>query len=162
MNRKKLSTVAVIAVLAAGITAFAWAKEEQRSPRRDDRNRVERLMEERLASLPEAEQALAKSLRPLHDSLRGVIGDYTRKVREGADARSLVAERAQITSLKSEIARLEAANPDISLDLLAHLPPPGMVHKRGPKNHRPPCPKMDGDSTAPHCPRHTPPPPQKD
>jgi transposase len=158
MNRKKLSTFAVIAVLAAGVTAFAWAKEEQRSPRREDHNRLERLMEERMANLPEAEQALAKSLRPLHDSLRRVIGEYTRKVRDGADARSLVAERARITSLKSEIARLESANPEIALDLLAHLPPPGMEHRRGPKNDKSPCPMMSGDSTKPHCPRHAPPP----
>lgn len=167
MNRKNISSIAVVVALATGIAAFAWAKEERR-PRSQDHNRSARMMEERLASLPAAEQTLAKSLRPLKDSLGGAVRDYLRKVHEGAAPRSLVAERAKILALKSEISRLEAADPETSLDLLAHLPPP-IEGMRGPRRGPPPCPMMGGDnhpdggdSAHPHCPRHAPPPPPED
>ncbi len=162
MIGKRLSTLGVIAVLASSLAVFAWAKDARQGDSQDF-NRRERMREERLASLSAAERTLVQSVGPLRDSLHRAVGDYAHKVHQGSPARSLVAERARITSLKSEIARLEAIDPEVTLDLLARLPP-GMERMRGCQMGKPWCPKMgDGlDSTHRQRPRHAPPPPMED
>ncbi|HNY31321.1 MAG TPA: hypothetical protein PKO15_10580 [Fibrobacteria bacterium] len=156
MNRKPFPMSIVLVLLSTAVAVFAWPKGD-RSRGIDPRNRIDRMMEERLASLSAPEQALAKALRPLQDSLGRTLHDYARKVGEGAEPRSLTVERARIQALKAEISRLEAADPEVSLDLLAHLPPPMLAGGRKPP--RPPCPRLD-DSTRPPCRHHAMPQPK--
>ena len=113
-------------------------------------------LEKKFAKLPAPEQELARAIQPLRDSLFRTMGQYKRKVHEGAQARSLTAERSTIQSLQASIYALETRNPDVTLDLLADLPAPfmggegrhGWGHRKG----------SEGDSMCPMGGHHPPPP----
>lgn len=148
-----------ISVLAAASLVLA-GPEGREGPTPEQRKQF---LERRLAKLPEPERALALQIVPLKDSLMRTVGDYKRKVRDGAQPRSLSAERSAIQGLQTRIWTLEAQNPDVTLDLLAHMPAP---FEGGPRwRHRPPPPR--GDSLS-GCPRRgpggdsLPPPPDED
>ena len=146
-DHKALLAVGSAAVLLAA--GFAIAHPGERGPSPEKRREF---VEKRLSKLPPQEQELARQVLPLRDSLMRTIGDYKRKVHDGAQPRSLVSQRATIQSLQSRIWALEAQNPDVTLDLLADLPGPF----DGPHHHGPHCPRgaQLGDSL--------PPPPQDD
>ena len=145
---KRTITFGLVATLAAGlgIAAFAGSDHEGRGPTPEQRKEF---LEKHLANLPAPEQSLARTLEPLRDSLRHAIGDYHHKVKDGATARSLKAERAIIVSLQAQIQKLQADNQEVWLDLLADLP--GPVMKGGREGKGPPW--MDGKG-GPDCPRH--------
>jgi len=175
MNRIT-AKIGLAAALAAGLAVSAWAAEgkDGKGPTPEQRKEFElkrqEMMEKRLAKLPAEEQKLARALEPLRDSLMHAMGDYHHKVKEGAAARSLTVERANITTLESQIQKLQAENREVWLDLLADLPGPGMGPgghgKGGPDGHHW---KKDGSKGGPDCPMHhgdmggdEPPPPPQD
>jgi hypothetical protein len=132
MNR--ISRIGTVALLATGLSVavVAVVKSEHKGPTSEQRKEF---LEKRLAKLPSDELRLARELFPLRDSLMRVMGDYHRKVREGAEPRTLTAERSTITSVESQIQRLQTENQEVWLDLLAHMPGPdgprfGRHHKR--------------------------------
>lgn len=155
MNQKPSSPYLVATLIATAVAAFAWAKADQ--PRGEFQNRKARILEERLAQLGPAQQALAKALAPLRDSLHLAIGEYASKVRSGAEPRSLGPERSRISSLRSRIAVLEAADPEVTLDLLGQLPPPPPMHPRHPRGFGG---HAEDSIRSGHCPRNPPPPPE--
>ena len=144
-TRLILSTTA-IALFVAGL-AIARPGEGPSPEQRKE------FFEKRIAKLPAQEQELARRIEPLRDSLFRTIGQYKHKVHDGAQARSLTAERSTIQSLQASIYALEIQNPDVTLDLLADLPSPFMGGGRhgGPGNdslgakdgHHPPPPEDD-------------------
>jgi Spy/CpxP family protein refolding chaperone len=166
----RTSTLGLVTSLAAAlsIAAFAGFEHEGNSPtpqqRKEFQERHKESIEKRLAKLPAEEQKLARTLQPLRDSLMRTMGDYKRKVKDGAAARSLTAERSTIASLEAQIQKLQSDNREVWLDLLADLPGPearggpggphGKFGKGGPE-----CPKRSDKD----CPRHgdgeLPPPP---
>jgi len=163
---KRTTTLGLVALLATGlsIAAFAGPDHHGKGPtpeqRKEFQEKRKEFIEKRLAKLPVDEQKLARALEPLRDSLMRTMGDYRHKVKGGAAARSLTAERATIASLEAQIQKLQSDNREVWLDLLADLPGPG-GHEgmRGPGKHGADCPKRaDKD-----CPRHgdgeLPPPP---
>lgn len=115
-TRLILSTTA-IALFVAGL-AIAFPGDGPSPEKRKE------FFEKRISKLPPQEQALARQIQPLRDSLFRSIGQYKRKVHDGAQARSLTAERATIQSLQASIYALETQNPDVTLDLLADMPSP--------------------------------------
>ena len=147
-------------LLAAGMAATAWSaavdsaacgKAPGTGRRKSFEAERKEAMERRFAALPAQERELARALEPLRDSLFRTMGDYRRKVRDGADPRSLTTERATIASLTSQIENIQANNRDVWLDLQAHFPEPG-PGPRGPGrgHHPPPGPPMDqGDASPP-------------
>lgn len=175
---KRATRFGLVAMLTVGLSISAFAGSEGKEPtpeqRKEFHEKRKAMFEERLSKLPSEEQKLARALDPLRDSLMRTIGEYHRKVKDGAQARSLSTERATIASLEAQIQKLQADNQEVWLDLLADLPGPGGPHgirrpdgrfdgkgrpgkegKRGPD-----CPKR-GEMK--ECPRHydgeTPPPP---
>lgn len=123
-----------LAAGAAGGLVYAQQGEKPSPEQREEfQERRKEFIEKRLAKLPEAEQKLARRIEPLRDSLFRTIGQYHRKVHEGATARSLVAERTAIVSLESQIQAIQAQDRETYLDLLADLPGPG--GPRGPEGH---------------------------
>lgn len=142
MNR--IAKIGAVVALAAAwtVAADAAAKPERKGPTPEQRKEF---LEKRIAKLSADEQRLARELFPLRDSLMRAMGDYHRKVEEGAAPRSLTAERNQIAALEASIERLQTENREVWLDLLAHMPGPG-----GPRfaRHRPP-PGKDGPDRPP-------------
>lgn len=124
-----LSTTA-IALFVAGL-AIAMPGDGPSPEKRKE------FFEKQIAKLPAQEQDLARRIQPLRDSLFRTIGQYTHKVHDGAQARSLTAERSTIQSLQASIYALETQNPDVTLDLLADLPSPFLGREgRGGWGHR--------------------------
>lgn len=117
MKTKLILSTTVIALFVAGL-AIAFPGDGPSPEKRKE------FFEKRIAKLPAQEQELARQIQPLRDSLFRTIGQYKRKVHEGAAARSLTAERSTIQSLQAGIYALETQNPDVTLDLLADLPSP--------------------------------------
>lgn len=151
MNTRPLLLGGIAFVL---VTAAATVRAEKELGASDWHNRRERMAQERLEQLPAAEQALAREMGPLRDSLHRAIGEYSRKVGDGAQPRSLTTERTRIRDLKARLDRLEASDPETFLDLLGHMPPPP---PGGPRGHHP---GMDrpGPEEDMACPRHQHPP----
>jgi len=151
-TRLILSTTA-IALFVAGL-AIARPGEGPSPEQRKE------FLEKKIAKLPVQEQQLARQIQPLRDSLFHTIGEYKRKVHEGAKARSLTTERSTIRALQASIYALETQNPDVTLDLLADLPSPFMGREGHGWGHHGShggddslCDKADG---------HHPPPPEDD
>ena len=131
MKTKLILSTTVISLFVAGL-AIAFPGDGPSPEKRKE------FFEKRIAKLPAPEQELARQIQPLRDSLFRTIGQYKRKVHEGAAARSLTAERSTIQSLQASIYALEAQNPDVMLDLLADLPSPFMGKEgRGGWGHGP-------------------------
>jgi len=172
MNRT--ARIGLVAALAAGLSVGTWAASDNgaKGPTPEQRKEFEQkrkeMMEKRISKLPPEEQKLARALEPLRDSLMRAMGDYHRKVKDGAAARSLTVERANITTLESQIQKLQAENRDVWLDLLADMPGPGGPggHGKGPGHHG----MKDGKGAPEDCPMHhgekdgdePPPPPPED
>ena len=151
MKTRLILSTTVIALFVAGL-AIAMPGDGPSPEKRKE------FFEKSIAKLPAQEQELAHQIQPLRDSLFRTIGQYKRKVHDGATARSLTAERSSIQSLQASIYALETQNPDITLDLLADLPSPflgkegrGWGHHRGQgpdsscakSGHIPPSPSKD-------------------
>ncbi len=165
---KRTTPLWICAGLAAGLSvvAFGGGDRDQKGPSPEQRKEFQQkraeFLEKRLAKLPVEEQKLARALEPLRDSLMGTIGEYHRKVKDGAAPRSLTTDRATIASLQSQIQKLQADNQEVWLDLLADLPGPGGPGGKGGPPHGWMGGK-DGRAGGPECPKHEedhlPPPP---
>ncbi len=162
MNR--IAKIGWVALLATGIlstAALAAAKPDRQGPTDEPRKAF---LEKRLAKLPADEQRLARQLWPLRDSLMRAMGDYHRKVADGAVPRSLTAERNAVASLESQIQRLQTENQEVWLDLLARMPGPGfprhgMHPGKGGRHEPPPPPDAGEDGPDEDGSSETPPPP---
>jgi hypothetical protein len=119
MKTRLILSTTVIALFVAGL-AIARPGEGPSPEKRKE------FLEKKIAKLPAQEQELARQIQPLRDSLFRAIGQYKHKVHDGAQARSLTAERSTIQSLQASIYALETQNPDVTLDLLADMPSPFM------------------------------------
>jgi|ERR1035437_4004854 hypothetical protein len=131
MKTRLILSTTVIALFVAGL-AIAFPGDGPSPEKRKE------FLEKNIAKLPVQEQDLARQIHPLRDSLFRTIGQYKRKVHDGAQARSLIAERSAIQSLRSRIYALESQNPDVTLDLMADMPSPFMSKegRGGWKHHR--------------------------
>ncbi len=158
MNR--LTKIACLAVFATGLSAAAFAEGSRRHKAPTPEQRKE-FLEKRIAKLPVEEQRLARVLAPLRDSLMHAMGDYHHRVKEGAQPRSLTAERNAIASLESQILRLQVENQEVWLDLVAHMPGPKDRRDRrhGDPDHDRPGSKDPREAPGPDEPNEMPPPP---
>ena len=152
MKIRLILSTTVVALFVAGLAVARPGEGPSPEQRKE-------YFEKRISKLPAQEQELARQIEPLRDSLFRTIGQYKRKVHEGAQARNLTAERSAIESLRASIYALETRNPDVAMDLLADLPAPfmggdgrhGWKHPGGPE-----C-----DSLCPKGGHHAPPPAQE-
>lgn len=178
MNRT--TRIGVVAALAAMLSVAAWAASGPENDglgsapgrRMESKERRDSLFEKHVARLPPEEQRLERAMRPLMDSMMRLTRDYRRKAKDGADPRSLTAERAAIVSLDAQIQKTRAENREAWLDMLARtgvpVGPDGPMHHRrphhqdgsdqrsgpnGPESDNPPpgpdCPMMHGDDGMP-------------
>jgi hypothetical protein len=155
-NTAKVGWLALFAT-GLSVAAFAASKPDFKGPTPEQRKEF---LEKRIAKLSPDEQRLARELAPLRDSLMHAMREYHHKVKDGAEPRSLTAERNTIASMESQIQRVQTENQEVWLDLLAHIPGPG-DHEFGKHHGRP---GMNGSEHPPRgdandAPDELPPPP---